>query len=183
MLVRSAYEQERAHLAGRTRSIRPTGFREIYRVRRRVAKPDNAVNNPNSASKAGCSAGTDNATTGGTSNRALTVCATLIVTLQVPVPEQPAPLHPVNIEPAAGVAVSVTAAFCGMATVHAAAQLPSSLLMATMPLLLPDRVMVRATVGAMSNCALTVRAAVMETVHVSAVPLQPPPLHPAKVDM
>ena len=34
--------------------------------------------------------------------------AALIVTVQVPVPEQPPPLQPVNVEPAAGVAVSVT---------------------------------------------------------------------------
>jgi len=31
------------------------------------------------------------------------------VTAQVPVPEQPPPLHPANVEPAAGAAVSVTA--------------------------------------------------------------------------
>ncbi len=30
------------------------------------------------------------------------------MTVQVPVPEQPPPLQPVNVEPAAGVAVSVT---------------------------------------------------------------------------
>src|SRR5438094_9989412 len=37
------------------------------------------------------------------------VVAAFSVTAQVPVPEQPPPLHPVNVEPAAGVAVSVTA--------------------------------------------------------------------------
>src|SRR5436189_5076263 len=40
---------------------------------------------------------------------AVTVCAALIVTVQVPVPEQPPPLQPVKVEPAAGAAVSVTA--------------------------------------------------------------------------
>ena len=35
----------------------------------------------------------------------MTVWAALIVTVQVPVPEQPPPLQPVNVEPAAGVAV------------------------------------------------------------------------------
>ena len=40
---------------------------------------------------------------------AVTVRAALIVTLQEPVPEQPPPLQPVNVEPAAGVAVRMTA--------------------------------------------------------------------------
>jgi hypothetical protein len=39
---------------------------------------------------------------------AVTEVAALIVTVQVPVPEQPPPLQPVNVEPAEGVAVSVT---------------------------------------------------------------------------
>ena len=39
---------------------------------------------------------------------AVTDWSALIVTMQVPVPEQPPPLQPVNAEPAAGVAVRVT---------------------------------------------------------------------------
>src|SRR5207249_7013192 len=39
---------------------------------------------------------------------AVTVVAAFSVTAQVPVPEHPPPLHPVNVEPAAGAAVSVT---------------------------------------------------------------------------
>ena len=39
----------------------------------------------------------------------MTDWAALIVTVQVPVPVQLPPLQPVNVEPAAGVAVSVTA--------------------------------------------------------------------------
>jgi hypothetical protein len=39
---------------------------------------------------------------------AVTVVAAVTVTAQVPVPEQPPPLQPVNVEPATGVAVSVT---------------------------------------------------------------------------
>jgi len=53
-------------------------------------------------------------------NVAVTVCAALIVTLQVPVPAQPPPLQPVNVEPAAGVAVSVTAAPLANAAEHVA---------------------------------------------------------------
>jgi hypothetical protein len=41
---------------------------------------------------------------------AVTDVAALIVTVQLPVPEQPPPLQPVKVDPAAGVAVSVTAA-------------------------------------------------------------------------
>src|SRR5439155_17705921 len=40
---------------------------------------------------------------------AVTVVAAVGVTVQVPVPEQPPPLQPSNVEPALGVAVSVTA--------------------------------------------------------------------------
>ena len=43
----------------------------------------------------------------GRRKRAVTLNAPLIVTVHVPAPEQ-APLQPVNSEPAAGVAVSVT---------------------------------------------------------------------------
>src|SRR3989441_6769580 len=42
-------------------------------------------------------------------NVAVTVFAALRVTVQAPVPEQPPPLQPVKVEPAAGAAVSVTA--------------------------------------------------------------------------
>jgi hypothetical protein len=40
---------------------------------------------------------------------AVTDVAAFTVTVQEPVPEQPPPLQPVNVEPAAGVAVRVTA--------------------------------------------------------------------------
>src|ERR1700710_2701305 len=43
-----------------------------------------------------------------TSNWALTVVAAVTVTTQVPVPEHPPPDQPTNVDPAAGVAVSVT---------------------------------------------------------------------------
>ena len=39
---------------------------------------------------------------------AVTLLFAVINTVQVPVPEQPPPLHPANVEPALGVAVSVT---------------------------------------------------------------------------
>ena len=44
----------------------------------------------------------------GRSNVAVTVVAALMVTEHVPVPEQPPPLQPANVDPPAGAAVSVT---------------------------------------------------------------------------
>ncbi len=41
-------------------------------------------------------------------NVAVTFVSAFMVTVQVPVPEQPPPLQPANAEPAAGWAVSVT---------------------------------------------------------------------------
>src|SRR5438552_17108274 len=41
---------------------------------------------------------------------AVTACAALIVTVQVPVPVQPPPLQPLKVEPAAGAAVKVAGA-------------------------------------------------------------------------
>jgi hypothetical protein len=45
----------------------------------------------------------------GTSKVAVTAVAADIVTVHEPVPEQPPPLQPLKVEPAAGVAVNVTA--------------------------------------------------------------------------
>ena len=44
----------------------------------------------------------------GTSKVAMTVVVAFKVTVQGPVPVQPPPLQPLNVEPVAGVAVSVT---------------------------------------------------------------------------
>jgi len=41
-------------------------------------------------------------------NVAVTFCAAFIVTVQVPVPLQPAPLHPAKVDPSDAVAVNVT---------------------------------------------------------------------------
>src|SRR6267143_1378643 len=53
---------------------------------------------------------------------AVTACAALIVTLQVPVPVQPPPLQPVKVEPAAGAAVKVTEAPLVKAAEHVVPQ-------------------------------------------------------------
>ena len=63
----------------------------------------------------------------------MTVWAALIVTVQVPVPEQPPPLQPVNVEPAAGVAVSVTAVPLANAAAHVAPQAMPAGALVTVP--------------------------------------------------
>jgi hypothetical protein len=69
---------------------------------------------------------------------AVTVVAPLSVTVQVPVPEQPPPLQPVKVEPAAGVAVKVTAVPLANAVEQIAPQeIPAGLLV-TVPLPAPD---------------------------------------------
>src|SRR5258705_13464630 len=58
----------------------------------------------------------------GTANVAVTDVAALIVTVQVAVPVQPPPLQPVNVDPAAGVAVKVTTVPVVKAVEHVAPQ-------------------------------------------------------------
>jgi hypothetical protein len=43
-----------------------------------------------------------------TAKLAVTLVVAFMVTLQVPVPEQPPPLHPLNVDPPLGAAVRVT---------------------------------------------------------------------------
>jgi len=62
---------------------------------------------------------------------AVTEAAALIVTVQGPVPEQPPPLQPEKVEPAAGVAVKVTAVPLANGAEHVAPQaMPAGLLVA-----------------------------------------------------
>ena len=68
---------------------------------------------------------------------AVTVAAAFIVAVQGPVPVQPPPLQPVKVEPAAGVAVKVTAVPLGNAAAHVAPQeIPAGALV-TVPLPAP----------------------------------------------
>ena len=62
----------------------------------------------------------------------------LSVTVQVPVPEQPPPLQPVKVEPAAGAAVKVTAVPLANAVEHFPPQLmlPGALVTVPAPVLL-----------------------------------------------
>jgi hypothetical protein len=115
-----------------------------------------------------------------TAKVAVTVVAALSVTVHVPVPEQPPPLQPVNVEPAAGVAVKVTAVPLANAAEHVVPhEIPAGLLV-TVPVPVPLGLTVRVKVWT-AKVAVTVVAALSVMVHVP-VPEQPPPLQPVKVE-
>jgi hypothetical protein len=77
---------------------------------------------------------------------AVTVTAPVIVTVQVPVPEQPPPLQPAKVEPAAGDAVRVTIALLLYVSEQSEPQLMPAGLLVTVPLPLP--VLLRVKVNA-----------------------------------
>ena len=110
---------------------------------------------------------------------AVTACAALTVTLQVPVPAQ-LPLQPVKAEPIAGAAVKVTAVpeVEGGRAGRGRQEMPAGALV-TVPLPVPAVVTVRANEDCM-NVAVTDVAAFSVTVQ-ALVPVQPP-LQPLKVE-
>jgi hypothetical protein len=113
-------------------------------------------------------------------NVALTPCAALIVTTQVPVPEHPAPLHPPKAEPAPGVAVNITT----VSMVYDAEQVAPQLIPAGLDVTVPVPVPVLLTVNAKvckGNVAVTFCTALMVTTQVP-VPEHPPPLQPWNVE-
>src|SRR5207249_886663 len=101
------------------------------------------------------------------------------VTVQAAVPVQPPPLQPVKVEPAAGLAVRVTAVPLAKLAEHVAPQLIPAGLLATVPAPAPAGVTVSAKVGV--KVAVTVVAAVMVSLH-APVRVQPPPLQPVKAE-
>ena len=103
-----------------------------------------------------------------------------MVTAQVPVPVQPPPLQPVNVEPAAGVAVKVTTVPLVKPVEHVAPQEMPAGALVMLPLPAPDV----ATVSVNEDCtnvAVTDVAALIVTLHVP-VPVQPPPLQQVNVE-
>jgi len=112
---------------------------------------------------------------------AVTPCAALMVTTQVAVPLQPLPLQPVNVEPAAGLAVSVTLLFAVKLALQVAPQLIPAGLLVTVPVPVPDLDTVSVCGTDALNVAVTLCAVLMVTVQV-AVPLQPLPLQPVNVE-
>src|SRR5439155_1548832 len=110
----------------------------------------------------------------------VTVVAAERVTVQAPVPEQLPPLQPVKVEPAAGVAVSVTAVPLEKLAEQVAPQLIPAGELVTVPLPVPALLTVSAKLGRL-KVAVTVVAA--ESVSTQApVPEHPPPLQPLKVE-
>jgi hypothetical protein len=82
----------------------------------------------------------------GNVNVAVTEAAVFIVTAHVPVPVQPPPLQPVNVEPAAGVAVNVTAVPLAKAAEHVVPQETPVGALVTVPVPVPALLTVRLNV-------------------------------------
>src|SRR5918995_961871 len=108
-----------------------------------------------------------------------------ITTTHVPVPEQPSPSQPANVDPDAGVAVSVTGVSCGNPAEQSDPQLMPAGSLVTVPLPPPDLTTVRVRVVGVGdvfvNSATTLRAWSIETVQVP-VPEQPAPVQPVKAE-
>src|SRR5213592_4212631 len=111
---------------------------------------------------------------------AVTEAAALMVTMQVPVPEQP-PLQPEKVDPAVGVAVKVTAVPLANGAEHVAPQATPAGLLVTVPAPAPALVTVRVK-DCTANVAVTEVAAFTVTMQVP-VPEQRPPLRPVKVEL
>jgi hypothetical protein len=106
---------------------------------------------------------------------AVTLSLDATVTLQVPVPEHPPPLHPVKVLPPVGVAVSVTCVFGAKLAEQAVPQLIPPEELVTVPVPVPAKTTVNPFPAL--NTALTVAAAVRVIVHAPVplqLPLQPP---------
>src|SRR5207249_2801682 len=111
---------------------------------------------------------------------AVTVVAAETVTVQVPVPEHPPAVQPVKVEPAAGVAVNVTAVPLVKLAEQVTPQLIPAGALVTVPLPVPAGVTVRVKVWSV-KVAVTVVPAESVIVH-APVPEQPPPVQPVKVE-
>ena len=119
-------------------------------------------------------------TVGGTIwNVAVTSWLAFIAITQVPVPEQPPPLQPANVEPGEGAALSVTFVPGAYLLEHVPGhEIPAGLLL-TLPE--PDPPTATVSEGSKSNVAVTLVSALIVTTHVP-VPEQTPPLQPENVD-
>src|SRR5438034_1620572 len=113
-------------------------------------------------------------------NVAVTVVAALRVTVQAPGPEQPPPLQPLKVEPAAGAAVSVTAVPLAKLAAQVAPQVMPAGLLVTVPAPVPALETVSVKVCRV-KVAVTMVAALRVTVQAPG-PEQPPPLQPLKVE-
>mgnify|MGYP000331839910 CR=1 FL=1 len=114
------------------------------------------------------------------SNVALTlrIFASELVTVHVPVPVHPDHVHPVNTDPASGVAVRVTEPFKGTRVEHIEPQLMSPPV--TIPVPVPF--LLTLTLNAGSNCAVTVVFADAIILQIRFVP-EHPFIHPTNIDV
>jgi hypothetical protein len=97
-------------------------------------------------------------------NVAVTVVALVTVTVHGPVPLHPPPLQPVNSEPTAGPAVSVTTVPLIKLALQVAPQLIPAGLLVTVPVPAPASVTLSMCVGL--KVAVTVLSVLMVTLHV-----------------
>src|SRR5258705_3804322 len=111
---------------------------------------------------------------------AVTDCAPLIVTVQVPVPEQPPPLQPVKVDPAAGVAVSVTTVPVVKAIEQVGSQAIPAGALVTAPLPVPALVTESAKDDCMKVAVAEGAARILAGQVAGAVP--PPPPQPAQAE-
>src|SRR5882724_2512280 len=111
---------------------------------------------------------------------AVTACAALIVTVQVPVPVQLPPLQPLKVDPAAGAAVRVTAVPLANAAAQVVPQETPAGALVIVPVPAPLGLTVSVKVCT-AKVAVTVVAAPRVTVQ-EPVPVQPPPLQPLKME-
>jgi len=115
-------------------------------------------------------------------NVAVTVTAAVNATTQLPVPLQPPPIQPANVEPSLAVAVKVTLVPLAKFAEHVAGQLMPAGALVTVPVPVPASVTVSVKLPVvLLNVAVTASAALIVTTQVP-VPLQPAPFHPANVD-
>src|SRR5438034_783031 len=98
-------------------------------------------------------------------NVAVTVVAALRVTVQAPGPEQPPPLQPLKVEPAAGAAVSVTAVPLAKLAAQVAPQVMPAGLLVTVPAPVPALETVSVKV-----CRVEVAVTMVAALRVTAVP-------------
>jgi hypothetical protein len=99
-------------------------------------------------------------------NVAVTAVAAVTVTTQVPVPEHPPPVQPVNVEPSAGNAVSVTTWALAKFAVHVVGQLIPTGALVTVPVPVPISLTESAKLFATLKVAVTVSDALIVTVQV-----------------
>jgi hypothetical protein len=113
-------------------------------------------------------------------NVAMAVVFAATVTVHGPVPTHPTPFHPLNVEPGAGVAVSVTVEPLRTDCEQVAPQLMPLGTDVTVPNPTPFLVTESVNVGRW-KLAPSVTSPVIVITHVP-VPLQPPPVQPLKIE-